>query len=129
MNQLIGIMSSALDASMLRQKSISNNIANADTPGYKPTKVSFEELLQKEVQSQFVGKRTNSKHVTIGAASAIPTAKLEQQQDVAFSTSGNGVDLDAEMTQLSQNNIWYQGLTYGINEEFNLLKTSISGRG
>jgi len=129
MNQLIGIMSSALDASMLRQKSISNNIANADTPGYKPTKVTFEELLQQEVQTQFVGKRTNGKHIAIGDASSIPAAKLEQQQNVVFSTSGNGVDLDAEMTQLSQNNIWYQGLTYGINEEFNLLKTSISGRG
>lgn len=124
MNQLIGIMSSALDASALRQKSISNNIANVDTPNYKPTKVSFEELLQREVQSSFIGKRTNAKHIVIGS----PSAKLERA-NTTFTNSGNGVDLDFEMAQLSQNTIWYQSLTYGLNEEFNLLKTSIRGRG
>ncbi len=130
MNQLIGIMSSALDASALRQKSISNNIANVDTPNYKPTKVSFEELLQREVQSSFIGKRTNAKHIVIGSPSAaqVPTAKLERA-NTTFTNSGNGVDLDYETAQLSQNTIWYQSLTYGLNEEFNLLKTSIRGRG
>ncbi|GHH99980.1 flagellar basal body rod protein FlgB [Neobacillus kokaensis] len=130
MNRLIGIMSSALDASALRQKSISNNIANADTPNYKPTKVSFEEMLQQEVQSRFAGNRTYPKHFVIGAshAASIPSAKLERENTV-FSNSGNGVDLDFEMTQLSQNTIWYQSLTYGLNEEFNLLKASIRGRG
>jgi flagellar basal-body rod protein FlgB len=124
MNQMIGIMSSALDASSLRQKSISNNIANVNTPNYQPTKVSFEELLQREVQSPFIGKRTNDKHLTIGETARIPSAKLEQE-NIVFKNSGNGVDLDYEMTQLSQNSIWYQSLTYGINEEFNLLKTAI----
>jgi flagellar basal-body rod protein FlgB len=127
MSQIIGIMSSALDASSLRQKSISNNIANVNTPNYQPTKVSFEELLQREVQSQFIGKRTNDKHLTIGETARIPSAKLEQE-NIVFKNSGNGVDVDYEMTQLSQNSIWYQSLTYGLNEEFNLIKTAIRGR-
>lgn len=127
MNQMIGIMSSALDASALRQKSISNNIANVNTPNFKPTKVSFEELLQQTVQSQFIGKRTNEKHVTIGESGGIPSPKMEQE-NIVFKNSGNGVDVDYEMTQLSQNTIWYQSLTYGLNEEFNLIKTSIRGR-
>jgi flagellar basal-body rod protein FlgB len=127
MNQMIGIMSRALDASSLRQKSISNNIANVNTPNFKPTKVSFEELLQQEVKSQFIGNRTNAKHVPIGETDGIPSPKLEQGNTV-FQNSGNGVDLDYEMTQLSENTIWYQSLTYGLNEEFNLLKTSIRAR-
>lgn len=127
MNQMIGIMSRALDASSLRQKSISNNIANVNTPNFKPTKVSFEELLQQEVKSQFIGNCTNAKHVLIGETDRIPSPKLEQGNTV-FQNSGNGVDLDYEMTQLSENTIWYQSLTYGLNEEFNLLKTSIRAR-
>jgi flagellar basal-body rod protein FlgB len=127
MSQMIGIMSSALDASSLRQKSISNNIANVNTPNYQPTKVSFEELLQREVHSQFIGKRTNDKHLTIGETAGIPSAKLEQE-NIVFKNNRNGVDVDYEMTQLSQNSIWYQSLTYGINEEFNLIKTAIRGR-
>ncbi|WP_342429535.1 flagellar basal body rod protein FlgB [Neobacillus sp. FSL H8-0543] len=127
MNQMMGVMSKALDASSLRQKSISNNIANVNTPNYKPTKVSFEEQLRQEIQSQFIGKQTNEKHITIGATSGLPSAKLVQNQMI-FNNSGNGVDLDYEMTQLSQNTIWYQSLTYGLNEEFNLVKTAIRGR-
>jgi flagellar basal-body rod protein FlgB len=127
MNQMIGIMSRALDASSLRQKSISNNIANVNTPHFKPTKVSFEELLQHEVESRFIGKLTNEKHVRIGEMSRPPSPKLEQENNV-FQNSGNGVDLDYEMTKLSENTIWYQSLTYGLTEEFNLLKTSIRAR-
>jgi flagellar basal-body rod protein FlgB len=127
MNQMIGIMSRALDASSLRQKSISNNIANVNTPYFKPTKVSFEELLQQEVKGQFIGNRTNSKHVLIGETSRLPSPMLEKENTV-FQNSGNGVDLDYEMTKLSENTIWYQSLTYGLNEEFNLLKTAIRAR-
>ncbi|MEH7247192.1 flagellar basal body rod protein FlgB [Neobacillus niacini] len=127
MNQMIGIMSRALDASSLRQKSISNNIANVNTPNFKSTKVSFEEMLQKEVKSQFIGNRSNAKHVLIGETDQIPSPKLEQGNAV-FQNSGNGVDLDYEMTKLSENSIWYQSLTYGLNEEFNLLKTAIRAR-
>jgi flagellar basal-body rod protein FlgB len=128
MNLMIGMMSSAMDASALRQKSISNNIANVNTPNYQPTKVRFEEYLQQEVNNRFIGNRTHAKHVTIGAADRIASAKLEQENTL-YRNSGNGVDLDYEMMQLSQNTIWYQGLTYGLNEEFNLLKSAIRGRG
>lgn len=127
MNQMIGIMSRALDASSLRQKSISNNIANVNTPYFKPSKVSFEELLQQEVKGQFIGNRTHSKHVQIGETSRLPSPKLEQE-NIVFQNSGNGVDLDYEMSKLSENTIWYQSLTYGLNEEFNLLKTAIRAR-
>jgi flagellar basal-body rod protein FlgB len=126
MNQLIGIMSRAMDASSLRQKAISNNIANVDTPNYKPTQVSFENLLQQEINSKFSGSRTNSKHVVIGKAGQIPMPK-SVQDDVLMKNSENGVDIDYEMTEMSKNALWYQSLTYGINEEFNLLKMSIRG--
>ncbi|RHW33364.1 flagellar basal body rod protein FlgB [Neobacillus notoginsengisoli] len=121
-------MSGALDASALRQKSISNNIANVDTANYRAAKVVFEELLQKEINSTFTGTRTNAKHIAIGAEGGIPSARLKQETSV-FKNSGNGVDIDFEMSQLSQNAIWYQSLTYGINEEFNLIKNAIRGRG
>jgi flagellar basal-body rod protein FlgB len=126
MNQIIGIMSRAMDASSLRQKAISNNIANADTPNYKPTQVSFENLLQQEINSKFSGNRTNGKHFAIGKYDQIPMPKSVQDH-VLMKNSENGVDLDYEMTEMSKNALWYQSLTYGINEEFNLLKMSIRG--
>lgn len=127
MNTIMGVMSRALDASSLRQKSISNNIANVDTPNYQATTVSFEEMLQKEFSSSFVGNRSNDKHVTIGAAGRIPSPVLKTDNSV-LRNNGNGVDLDFEMTEMSKNTLWYQSLTYSINEEFNLLKTVTRGR-
>lgn len=120
-------MSRALDASSLRQKSISNNIANVDTPNFQPTKVSFEDMLQQEVSNTFVGKRTNGKHIAIGGSGDIPSPKLVNENSI-LTYNGNGVDLDYEMSEMSKNTLWYQSLTYGVNEEFNLLKTSIKGR-
>ncbi|MFJ5716431.1 flagellar basal body rod protein FlgB [Neobacillus sp. NPDC093127] len=128
MSQIIGIMSQALDASSLRQKAISNNIANADTPNYKPQRVSFEDMLQQEIHSSFSGKRTNVKHIAIGNGSTIPSPKLVNEHTV-MRNNRNGVDLDFEMTEMSKNSLWYQSLAYGMNEEFNLLKMSIKGRG
>lgn len=126
MNQIIGIMSRALDASSLRQRAISNNIANVDTPNYQPTQVSFENMLQQEINGTFTGNRTNEKHIAIGSSSNIPTPELINE-NIVMGNNGNGVDLDHEMTEMSKNSLWYQSLAYGINEEFNLLKTSIKG--
>mgnify|MGYP000898262742 CR=1 FL=1 len=129
MNQIIGIMSKALDASALRQKSISNNIANVDTPDYKPTRVVFEELLQQEVNHTFVSKRTNGKHIPFGGTGGNPPTPRLVTETPTYHNNGNGVDLDYEMTEMSKNTLLYQSLTYGINEQFNLLKTTIRGRG
>jgi flagellar basal-body rod protein FlgB len=126
MNQIIGIMSRAMDASSLRQKAISDNIANVDTPNFKPVEVSFEKLLQHEINSKFIGSRTNGKHFTIGKSDVIP-APESVKANIVMKNSNNGVDLDSEMAEMSKNALWYQSLTYGINEEFNLLKMSIRG--
>ena len=47
----INIMDKAADASWKRESAISNNIANADTPGYKRQDVDFESALKRELGS------------------------------------------------------------------------------
>ncbi|MGG3466022.1 flagellar basal body rod protein FlgB [Neobacillus pocheonensis] len=126
MLQNISILQKALDASVLRHNTISNNLANVSTPNYKPQKVVFEEMLKGELtNSNFIGKRTSSKHIPIGGSL---TQAYVTEQPVMMQNSGNGVDVDQEMTDLTKNSIWYQTLTYQIGEEFNLLKTAIRSR-
>lgn len=58
----------ALDASVLRQSVIANNIANNETPNFKRSEVRFEEYLQRELtgnQSTFTGKRTDPRHLQL----------------------------------------------------------------
>lgn len=126
MLQNVTILQRALDASVLRHNAISNNLANVNTPNYKPQKVVFEEILKGELSnSQFAGKRTNSKHIPFGNSFA---KAFITEQPVVMQNSGNGVDVDHEMTDLTKNNLWYQTLTYQLSEEFNLLKTAIRSR-
>ncbi|MEH6905625.1 flagellar basal body rod protein FlgB [Neobacillus drentensis] len=126
MLQNISVLNQALDASVLRHNAISNNLANVDTPNYKPQKVVFEELLKDELaNSSFVGKLTNSKHIPIGNSAARPYIT---EQPVVMQNNENGVDVDQEMTNLTKNSIWYQTLSYQLGEEFNLLKTAIRSR-
>ncbi|MBM4764134.1 flagellar basal body rod protein FlgB [Bacillus sp. B15-48] len=126
MNQITNIMAQALDASAMRQKAISNNIANANTPNYQPKRVEFETVFQKELNSTFTGNQTNAKHLAIGKTNSTPTPQLIKENTL-MRNNGNGVDMDYEMTEMSKNALWYSSLTYGINEEFNLLKMSIRG--
>ena len=48
---IYGLMKIGLDATELRGRTIANNIANINTPGYKRRYVSFEESLQNEISS------------------------------------------------------------------------------
>ena len=45
----IDILQKAVGAATLRQKVISDNIANVNTPQFKKSEVQFEELLAKEM--------------------------------------------------------------------------------
>lgn len=123
---MIGILSRALDASSLRQQTISNNIANIGTPNFQPMRVSFEEMLQKELKSSFAGKRMNEKHIAIGNTNSVLNPVLVKQTPI-MGNSRNGVDVDYEMTEMAQNSVWYQSLIHGVNAEFTLLTTAIKG--
>ena len=45
----ISLMDKAADASWLRETTISNNIANVDTPGYKRKDVKFSDILSDQL--------------------------------------------------------------------------------
>lgn len=128
MTNTISLLEKALYASALKQKAISNNIANVNTPNFKPAKVEFRQFLQEELDKiSFVGTKTNPKHLNIGSSASSEPVLVTQS--TVIKNGGNGVDLDYEMSEMTKNTIWYQALTNQINEEFNYLKLAIKGRG
>ncbi|MFK9090578.1 flagellar basal body rod protein FlgB [Bacillus salipaludis] len=126
----IGILQSALNASSLRQQVISNNISNAETPGFKSKQVMFEDILKQQLSSQtnFVGKRTDSRHVVIGKSGTIPSAQMVENSDTIMQNNGNNVDIDKEMTLMSKNSLWYYTLTQQLSSQFQQLSIAIKGR-
>ena len=123
------VIEKSLDASVLRNEAISQNIANVDTPGYSRKTVSFEEELSNAISknSNFVGKRTRPKHIQIGAKS-IDDVKInitEDKSSLDMRLDGNNVDIENEMALMAENSIKYQVLIQRLSGSFNKMKSVI----
>lgn len=116
----------ALNYSSLKQKVISQNIANADTPNYKAKDVSFKSIFQNELAQNFVTKRTNDRHIDFsGSSNASPA--IVTRSNVQYNNNGNSVDLDQEMSDLAKNQIYYDALIEQENNKFAALQNVIRG--
>lgn len=122
----------ALDVSSTRQSVITNNIANVDTPGYKTTEVSFEDILKTEKMKfadrlHFEGYRTHPNHIPIGKQNSSSfQPKIITQNQFSMLNNENNVDIEYEMTKLSENNIWYSTLSQIVSKEFSKLRYVIT---
>lgn len=117
----------SLDYASLKNQTISNNIANADTSNYKAKRVVFKELLDNEVNSSFVPTRTHEKHLLFQNSTMENSFKVVTDRSTSFNHNGNNVDIDKEMTELAKNQIYYQALVDRISGKFNSLQTVIKG--
>jgi flagellar basal-body rod protein FlgB len=129
----LSIFEKALDAATMRQRAISNNIANVDTPYYKTQSVSFESELQKALaqsSATFTSYRTNEKHLAFGTPSiASIQPKLQTENSVGpMQNSANNVDLDFEMANLARNQLWYNALVQQTGGQFAKLRMVIGGK-
>lgn len=112
----INILDKAADASWLRHEAISNNIANADTPGYKRQDVAFESELKKALGSNR-GESTDSK-VSKVKTSRLKAVPYTDSEGFSYRLDGNNVDPENENVILAENQLKYQGLLISINQEF-----------
>jgi len=121
----------ALDAAWLRNSTITQNISNIDTPGYKRKTVKFEEVLNKYTESGFKGLKTHEKHINIGRDSNIDNIKIRVEtdnQNLSSRLDGNNVDIDTEMASMAKNTIKYYTLVQTISASLKRMKTVINGR-
>lgn len=107
------ILGAAMQAAILRDEVISNNITNAETPGFKKQAVEFEAYLRKAVSDY---KKT-------GVLNLSGTAPTVSRVDVGFSTrlDENNVDINEENIKKYQNSVIYDALTTSVIENYKLL--------
>jgi flagellar basal-body rod protein FlgB len=89
-------LDAAMRGSMLRQTLLTNNLANADTPGYQNEDVNFQNTLASALQA---GQSPNS--VTFTPYSVAGSS----------SADGNGVSAEQDSANLSENGLLYEDLT------------------
>ncbi|RAX54212.1 flagellar basal body rod protein FlgB [Helicobacter sp. 16-1353] len=112
-----GIVNKALDYRSLRQDLIASNIANVDTPFYRPQDIDFESYLAKEANRVFKNissnelelARTNKGHMMPFDLSDNKASIFYRDGHLARN-DGNSVDLDVETSELSKNTVMYNAL-------------------
>lgn len=87
-----------------RQQLLADNIANADTPGYKPkdlAPVDFDKLAREASRSITIAS-TNVGHLVGGARSSGPFRVTDQGGIYEMTPSGNAVVLEEQLMKVSQ---------------------------
>jgi len=140
LTNLFSLISEKMDYLTQRQGVIAQNIAQANTPNYKPKDViSFDEVLKKTglsstSNSSFHLTSTNANHLSgsssagssSGGKSLLRTVKEADVYEVK--PSGNAVVLEQQLSQMSDTTAQYQMMTSLYKKTMGLLKTAL-GRG
>lgn len=117
----INVLDKAADASWLRQQAISNNIANATTPGYKRQDVAFESELRKALKGANAGNMDQK--VAEIRTSRLNPKPYTDNRGFSYRLDGNSVDPETEQVALVENQLKYQGLLDSVSQEFQNLKS------
>ena len=103
----IELVSLALDAALMRQTAIANNIANINTPDYQTMEVNFEQQL-------------NENHLNIShedSDSIKPFYQLSDHQS----------PIEEQMALNVQNMTHYRALIKGLNQKLAIMKLALQG--
>jgi len=121
-----------LDAQAMRQRAHAENIANAETPGYRRVKVEFEQQLKEALQDPNGSmQRSDPRHMTHSGA----TGSLKDVQAYARKEKPdpdgqgiNGVSIDAEMAEMAQTQLKYLTSLELLKRKYMGLKSAIKGQ-
>jgi flagellar basal-body rod protein FlgB len=108
-NDVTGVaLHSALAGLSARQRTIADNVANIQTPGFLAGRVQFEDALREAVGG--------------GSGAVAPTTarSLEPTRE-----DGNNVNLDHEVIANIDTGLRYQLVTRAVDDRFSLLRTSL----
>jgi flagellar basal-body rod protein FlgB len=104
----------AISGSALRQTALAANVANANTPGYRPRDVDFRSALR----DAFAAGRA--------AVESAPVAHVVSSG--ATRADGSGVDIDVEAAKLAQNGLEYQTLIQVARGRIDIIESALGTR-
>ena len=116
----INVLQKTADAAWIRNDVISNNIANATTPGYKRQDVAFEDELANALgRSRY--KSMDDKVADLKINRLRPRTYTDSA-NFSYRVDGNNVDIETENVTLAANQLKYNGLIDCLDQEFKNLR-------
>lgn len=112
------LIAKALDIAQLQHGLIANNIANAQTEGYRPYRLDFKTLMG-DLESIVEKQNDDSTAAEIRAFDSNGYVEVDEM--------ASRVLLDKEMVALTENTVHYQALLTAKSKLGKIMKTAISG--
>jgi flagellar basal-body rod protein FlgB len=117
----------SLDYHSNRHNVLASNIANANTPGFRP-----KELLRVEA-SEFRGLlplvRTEQEHFRTAALGDVHDLTVTPDESSVGGLDGNNVSLEREMSKLEANDLRYQGAAKLVTRHLAMLRYAANDGG
>lgn len=122
----VDVLKTAADASYYRNEVLSNNIANATTPGYKRKDVEFEEHLNRAIETagEF-GDSLTKKLRNIDLSQARMVTYVDNE-NLSYRIDDNNVDIATEEVELATNQLVYNALIDSMIHEFSRIKSVLT---
>ncbi|MFT4034767.1 MAG: flagellar basal body rod protein FlgB [Patulibacter sp.] len=102
----------AIAGTALRQTAISNNLANADTPGYQRQDVDFHSALKSAISSGS------------DAVNRV-TPQIQADTTAALRYDGSNIDVDKENAAMAENGLEQEALVSVAKARVTILKTAL----
>lgn len=112
----------SLDYLWTKQTVSSNNIVNAETPGFKSSYVTFEEELQ-----QNIGRLRSRNGREIRQQINATQYRVHRTDNERNKMDESNVDIVAENAELAKSGIQYEYAARSISDDFTRLRTAIKG--
>ncbi len=110
------LLAKLLDVANVRHRTIAQNVANVNTPGYHRLEISFEDSLARELGRP--GGKTVAKL----------SPKVIEARGAAERADGNNVDIDAEMGHLTKNALLHNAYAQILANKIATMRSAITGR-
>ncbi|MEZ4336612.1 MAG: flagellar basal body rod protein FlgB [Sandaracinaceae bacterium] len=117
----VGITQRALDYHLERHNVLASNVANVDTPGFRP--LDLVRTDRPEASDGALPLRvTDSSHV--GGPEGLPPFELQEADErvVNPGNDGNAVSLEREMSKVAANQLRYEGAVRIVRSQLGLLR-------
>ncbi|MBI5723543.1 MAG: flagellar basal body rod protein FlgB [Planctomycetes bacterium] len=110
---ITSLLESGVNAATLRGKTIANNLANVNTPGFRRSAVEFETLLDDALRS---GKAIKPKSIE---------PEIFEPQNTILNSMGNDVDMEVEVGQMVKNSAKSKAYMRILNKMYRQISSAI----
>ncbi|WP_144395150.1 flagellar basal body rod protein FlgB [Pleionea sediminis] len=127
-DKALGIQQYTLALRSQRAEILANNMANADTPGYKAQDIDFKRALENAMSGKEFGlRRTDKRHFNGGSGSLAHGDVKYRVPNQPDTGDGNTVDAQKEMQKYAQNAIDYQTTLLYLSNKFKGITKALKG--